>query len=418
MIKKKILIHSIAFSPDGVSTAYLYNDIALAFQKAGYEVSVLTTTPHYNVVSEELLKQPIKKKYLGLFYVSDFHGIKVIHIPQKKFKSTFLRIIGFIYWHLLGILIGGTIKGIDVIISPSPPLTIGLINLIIGKIKGAKVVYNVQEIYPDFLIEQGGLKSKSIINLLKWLERFIYNKSDAITTIDQVFYDTIIDRFDNKEKLHIIPNFVDANLYAPLKGNEVQLGKDFSHGNASLKLMYAGNIGHAQDWEPLIEVAKRLKGQEIDFYIIGEGIMKDYLITKKQTLKLDRVHILPYQPRDKMPELLAFSDLQFIFMSKEMEGHGFPSKVYTIMSCKRPLIVCSGKNTSIINFLEPIGCAKLITDSIFEDKVNSIVNFISQVKKEELHIMGENGYEVIHSRYTKEKVTKQYIDLVEKLIIS
>lgn len=56
-MSKKILIHSIVFSPDGVSTAYLYNDIALKFKEEGFDVSVITTTPHYNVVKSELQKQ-------------------------------------------------------------------------------------------------------------------------------------------------------------------------------------------------------------------------------------------------------------------------------------------------------------------------------------------------------------------------
>ena len=59
MKKKKILIHSLIFSPDGVSTAYLYNDIALRFQKEGYDVVVLSTTPHYNLVEEQVNKQPL-----------------------------------------------------------------------------------------------------------------------------------------------------------------------------------------------------------------------------------------------------------------------------------------------------------------------------------------------------------------------
>ena len=59
MKKKKILIHSLIFSPDGVSTAYLYNDIALRFQKEGYDVVVLSTTPHYNLVEEQVKKQPL-----------------------------------------------------------------------------------------------------------------------------------------------------------------------------------------------------------------------------------------------------------------------------------------------------------------------------------------------------------------------
>ncbi|WP_312135007.1 glycosyltransferase family 4 protein [Sphingobacterium sp.] len=418
MSKKRILIHGIAFSPDGVSTAYLYNDIALSFQRSGYEVTVLTTTPHYNVVKEELLKQPLRRKGFGLYYVSDFKGIKVYHIPQKKFKSTFLRILGFMYWHLFAIILGLALKRFDAILSPSPPLTIGFINLIIGKLKRSKVVYNVQEIYPDFLIEQGGLTSKPIIKILKWLERFIYNHSDAVTTIDQVFYDTIIDRFSNKGKLKIIPNFVDSELYRPLGHSNINLDESLFKNCSSLKLMYAGNIGHAQDWEPLIESANILKEHNVDFYVIGEGVMKDYIVNRKAELGLERVHVLPYQNRETMPQLLAFSDIQFIFMSKEMEGHGFPSKVYTIMSCNKPLIVCSGENTPITNFLQPIGCAEVITSNILEQKVDQIVQFISTATQTKLKDMGEKGYQIIQAKYTKDKVTKQYVQLIDQLIAS
>ena len=83
-MSKKILIHSLIFSPDGVSTAYLYNDIALKFQSSGYEVVVLTTTPHYNIVKSQLIKQPLKWKIWGICKISYFHGIKVIHVPQKN----------------------------------------------------------------------------------------------------------------------------------------------------------------------------------------------------------------------------------------------------------------------------------------------------------------------------------------------
>ena len=177
MITKKILIHSIVFSPDGVSTAYLYNDIALGFKNAGYEVVVLTTTPHYNLIETVLQKQPLNRKLFGLFFVSDFNGIRVIHIPSKKYKSTILRIFTFIYWHFFSLLIGLTFKKLDIILSPSPPLTIGFVSILIAKIKKAKFIYNVQEIYPDLLIKNGTIKSNIVIKLLKWLERYIYNNA-------------------------------------------------------------------------------------------------------------------------------------------------------------------------------------------------------------------------------------------------
>ena len=83
---KRVLIHSIVFSPDGVSTAYLYNDIALGLVDNGFDVVVLTTTPHYNIIKSELENHPISKKLCGLYYLSNFHGIRVYHIPLKSIK--------------------------------------------------------------------------------------------------------------------------------------------------------------------------------------------------------------------------------------------------------------------------------------------------------------------------------------------
>lgn len=409
---QKILIHSLIFSPDSVSTAYLYKDIALAFYNKGYEVKVLTTTPHYNVVQEELRKQPLKKVACGLYYKSNIRGIQVIHIPQKKFKSTILRMVGFVHWHLLSLVLGLREKNISVILSPSPPLTIGFINLIIGKIKRAKVIYNVQEIYPDFLIEQTRLKFAPIISVLRGLEHLIYNKSTAITTIDQLFYSRIVGRMDEPAKLHIIPNFVDTELYHPLQKENIILDdKEFLRKD-TLKLMYAGNIGYAQDWDPLLMVADLLRNEPIEFYIIGEGVRKEYVVSQVIQHDLENVHVLPYQPREKMPHLIAFSDLQFIFMSKEMEDLGFPSKIYTIMACGKPMIICSGENTPIVNFLKRNSCAKIITLSNPLEKVNAIVSFLKNCSRENLAAMGMCGLDAINSHYSKEIVTESYVSLI------
>lgn len=411
MKKKKILIHSLIFSPDGVSTAYLYNDIALRFQKEGYEVVVLTTTPHYNIVEEQVKKQPLTWKIWGICKESNFHDIKVYHVPQKKFKSTLLRLIGFVYWHIVSFFVGLSIKNVDVILSPSPPLTIGRLNQWIAILKGCKVIYNVQEIYPDILGKDKGL----VFNVLSRMEHKVYNGSNAVTTIDRVFYDTIVNRFVDKSKLHIIPNFVDTELYRSGVSTE-ELDENLFPKTDSIKLLYAGNIGFAQDWEPLIKLAEKTSDMNVEYFVIGEGVMKQYVEDKKTELNLEKLHVLPYQPRHLMPAILAYSDLQFIFMTPEMEGMGFPSKVYTIMACGRPLMVCSGKNTPIVNFLDPIGCAKLMTTHDLEEKTDQMAAWLSTMTREQLREMGLRGEKVILEGYTKEIVTKQYVDLVDSLI--
>lgn len=412
----KVLIHSLVFSPDGVSTAYLYNDIAFKLKEEGYEVVVLTTSPHYNVVKSELEKQPLKRKLFGLYYVSNYKGIPVKHVPQKKFKNSLLRMIGFVFWHIMSFFLSLFERKIDIILSPSPPLTIGFINIVLGRLKKAKVVYNVQEIYPDLLIEGGSLKNKPIISLLKWLERFVYDKSDAVTTIDSVFYDTIIKRFNDKSKLHIIPNFVDTSLYKPLTFDKKRINKDYFPETDALKIMYAGNIGHAQDWKPLIQAAISLRDENIEFFVIGEGVMKDYLEKEKTTHDLKKVHLIPYQSRNLMPWLIAYSDIQFIFMSPHVEGHGFPSKVYTIMACGKPMLICSGKNTPIVEFLKDKQCAFLIEEKNLEEKNKQIVKILKSVDRNSLSEMGKRGLAEVELNYSTEVVTEKYVDLIKSLI--
>lgn len=409
-MKKKVLIHSIVFNPDGVSTAYLYGDIALALKQRGFEVVVLTTTPHYNRVAAQIEAQPLKWKIWGLLKESRFHGIKVLHVPQKKFKSTALRLLGFVYWHIVSFFTALCVRNVDVIVSPSPPLTIGLLNLGIGKLKNAKVIYNVQEVYPDIL----GKDSGPVYNILSKMERMVYNHSSAVTTIDRIFYNTIAGRFRNPEKLRIIPNFVDDEIYRPLDST-AHLDPNLFIANDHLKLLYAGNIGMAQDWDTLTELAKLTREMPIDYYVIGEGMKREHLKEEIERHSLSNIRLLPYQPRELMPEIIAFSDLQFIFMEPTIAAQGFPSKVYTIMACAKPLLICSPENTPIVNFLAPLNCAKLITATDSKVKAEMIFEWIKNIDKEKLAEMGCNGLKEIKDRYSKSIVTRQYCELVENL---
>ncbi len=418
----KVIIHSIAFSPDGVSTAYLYNDIALELKSKDYDVVVVTTTPHFNVLESEMLNQPLSKHFAGLYYTSSFKGITVFHIPQKKFKSTLLRLIGFVWWHILSFFIVFLQTKVKVIISPSPPLTIAIVNILVAKLKSAKTIYNVQEIYPDLLIEEGGLKSTFIISVLKKMECFVYQYTDAVCTIDEIFYNTILNRFSKPDKLSIIPNFVDTELYFPV------LEPIYSHftsdlhdyldemPNDVLKVVYAGNIGHAQDWDMLLKVAEASQHFKIVFLIIGEGVAKNDLCNSIKVKGLKNVHLFSYQKRESMPHLLAISDLQFIFMSPHVESHGFPSKVYTVMACAKPLIISSGENTPIVNFLSKTKCALIASDLKSKSRVNKIVEFLETIDSHKLRAMGEDGYSMIIANYSKSIITKRYEALIRSLI--
>jgi len=410
--KKRILIYSLVFSPDGVSTAYLYNDLALGFQKREYEVCVLTTTPHFNLIEGALKKQPFQKRFLGLFYQSDFNGIKVYHIPLKKHKSTLIRMLTFIYWHKMSFFVGLFLKRPDVILTPSPPLTSGLIAILLAKLKGAKTIYNVQEIYPDLLINLGHLKNTFLINFLKRLERFVYNSSTAVTTIDKQFYNIIKPRIKQEKSLHIIPNFVDTDLY--VRESSTKLPAEFLSEPGFTNMLYAGNIGLAQEWDLVLNLAKEIRDESITIWIIGEGVKKEYLKSQIEKYQLSNIKLLPYQDRKYMPVINLFADFHFIAMDKSMENEGFPSKVYSIMASGRPMVIVSSENTPITSFLNETDTSLLVTDHSLSGFKNAVLKLaLDKILRNSL---GLNGRKIIEKRYTKQIVINQYIVLVESLL--
>ena len=198
----------------------------------------------------------------------------------------------------------------------------------VARLKGCKVVYNVQEIYPDILKLKGGVALK----VLRWMERKVYMGSDAVTTIDKVFYDTIVGRFEKPSRLHIIPNFVDTELYHEIPGSRFKVqgsrliqdtNTNLSNDTNTIKLLYAGNIGHAQSWEPLIELADRMRGLDVEYFVIGEGAKREYVAAEKERRGLEKhwgepfveerwqrlvsrvcFHKLTYMP-DKVPAKVA-----------------------------------------------------------------------------------------------------------------
>lgn len=140
---------------------------------------------------------------------------------------------------------------------------------------------------------------------------------------------------------------------------------------------------------------------------------KEYLINEVQRQELSNIKILDYSDRELMPIINSFADIHFISISKEMEQEGFPSKVYTIMACAKPMIVITGKFTPLYNFLSKLDCSVLITDNRNENFINAILDLANNKSKQIQ--LGDNGYKIIQENYTKEKVVAKYFQLLESL---
>lgn len=401
-MKKRVLIHTLIFPPDQVSTSYLYGDIAQKIINSGFDVVVLTTYPHYNF--DKNFKEDSK---WGFFWrKTDFFGATVYHFPQKKSNSGFVRGGYLLLFHLAFLFKAMTIKKFHFILTPSPPITSGLLSGIIAKLRGAKAIYNVQEVYPDVLIKQGSIKNKSIIKFLQFIEKHTYRFSDKVVTIDELFSSKIEGRLP-KEKLICIPNFIDTELYKPFAGN---FPEELIFDNKFL-IGYVGNLGKVQDWDCILKVIEILqKDSSKHFLIIGGG--SEYEKLKSKEAVYNNLTVWPYQSREKIPKINYRINLHLIAMTEASDYDGLPSKVFAILSTGRPILASTNEDSPLSGILKRSknGVVVGLGDAL---EMSEKIRLISEGKL--LFGSNELGREFVINEFSKEVVTSKYVNLIREL---
>ena len=181
----RVLMLSLLYPPDNVSTAHLMGDICEDLQAQGHSVTIITTTPHYNLDVEAERAQPLTPYWGRLVQVSTYRGMRVFHtwMPRKG-PSSVARVAAWALFHSLSLVVGVVAVGrIDVLITPSPPLTMGLAAWLLGGLKRAPFIYSVLELHPDIAISLGLVRRPLFIRLLYGLERFVYARAARLTVI-------------------------------------------------------------------------------------------------------------------------------------------------------------------------------------------------------------------------------------------
>jgi colanic acid biosynthesis glycosyl transferase WcaI len=409
----RILLHSLIFSPDCVSTAYLLADLVNELQQLGHDVTVLTTTPHYNVVESEMFRQPLSKASFGIHY-SKFGKMPVWHVPMRgRTASPVVRCLSYLGFHVNSLFWACRRKrAFDIIIAPSPPLSIGVVAWLIGKWHRAACIYVVQELYPDFAIHGGLIRSSAVTRILKQLERFVYKKCDAVVTNADRFTRIVASRCISGQKVVTIPNFVDAEFYRPVSRDN-SFARE--HGLISpFVVMYAGNIGIAQDWDPILHAANRLRDQPIKFVIIGDGTRRDWLVRTIAQRELKNILVLDYQPRDKMPEINASCDAATITMAPEAGRDVFSSKIYTTLACGKPSIVTTERESELAWIIRESKCGSVVPvgdDDAYADAVLEAFR-----RRDALVDEGLRGRSFVEERYSKKAIGLQYDSLIRSLV--
>lgn len=409
-----VLVLSLVFPPDAVSTAQIMGDLAEDLQRQGHSVSVVTTTPHYNHDADAEARQPLHPWWGGLVQRSTFRGMPVYHtLMPAKAASVPRRLLAWGLFHLLSVAVGVlALRRVDVILAPSPPLTIGVAAWLLGAWHGAPYVYNVQELYPDIAINLGALKNPTAIRAAFALERFVYRHAGRVTVIANRMRRRLLEKGVPEDRIAVVPNFVDTEELAAVpapNGFTREQGLD-----GRFVVCYAGNLGPAQGLDSLLEAAKTLvDAPEIAFVLVGGGTLWDHLAARIQAEGLTNVHLVAHQPYARVPEIYGASDLSIVPQAATIGSDAVPSKVYRIMSCGGAVLAATDDGSDLAELVRSAGCGFVVP----QDSPAAIAAAVRHAasRRSELASMGEAGRRYVAAHYDRPVVTGQYGKLIGQL---
>ncbi|MBN3872701.1 glycosyltransferase family 4 protein [Nostoc sp. JL33] len=329
-----ILIYSYNYHPEPIGIAPLMTELAEGLVKRGHQVRVITGMPNYP-------QRQIYDGYRGKLYVNEQkNGVTIqrsyLRIQSKpNLVDRLLLELSFVFTSLPQAFKG---RRPDVILLTIPPLLGTLPATMFGWLYNCPVVLNVQDILPDAAVRIGLLKNKWMIQTLAALEKFAYRTAHTISVIADGFRENLVNKGVPANKIVCIPNWVNLNFIRPLP-KEKNSWKSSHQLDGKFVVLYSGNIALTQGLETVIEAAVCLRHiKDIVFVIVGESIALQRLHEYCLLNGADNVLLLPLQPREKLPEMLAASDVGLIVQKRNVISFNMPSKIPLLLASGRPIV--------------------------------------------------------------------------------
>jgi glycosyltransferase involved in cell wall biosynthesis len=394
----KILFVSQYFYPE----TFRGNDIVFDFVKKGHEVKVITGKPNYP---------------LGTFYHGyKFWGVKkeiingadIIRIPTfSRGKGSAIRLIfNYLSFFLFSYPYSRfkTDKDFDIIfVQQLSPVTMAMPAIwALKRNRKAKLYLWVLDLWPESVSATTGITNKFIINLLDKLVKYIYSKSDFILISSKSFEKSIKQRSINKE-ISYFPNWAES-IY-----EDKELKKDLVLPNLpnGFNIMFAGNIGEAQDFETILSAAIQTKAENINWILVGDGRKLDWVKYQVKFHNLHNVVILGRYPIETMPYFFSEANVMLLTLKNSLISDlTVPAKLqaYTA-SGKIILAAINGEANTIIN-KKNIGIACESGDINSLSK-NAII--LKKLSEEQRILMEKNSRNLYYTNYSK----KVLLDILE-----
>jgi colanic acid biosynthesis glycosyl transferase WcaI len=403
----KLVVVAPHFEPDLAPTGEVISRIVRELARRGHSIDVITALPWYRTHRVE----PGYEGRLWRYEDTPWGRITRIHPFPTADKSKIMRRAAA-FAAFSAVAAGMCVKGgaADGVLALSPPMTLGVTGRVVATARNAPFVLTVHDVFPDVAVELGVLKNRAVIAAARALERWCYSAADAVTVLSEDMKANIMTKARRPEIVRVIPNFVDTGWIQPGE-RENAYRREFGLENKTV-VMYAGNVGFSQSLDLVIEAAGALSYEEdLIFVINGTGSARAQLVRKARGLS--NIRFVDMQPVERLPELLAASDIQIIPLKRGLARSSVPSKLYTILAAGRPLLASVDEGSEIPRVLEQSGAGVAVPPDDAEAFTKALRGLLDA--PDVGRRMGAAGRAWVEQWASPEAVARAYEELFETL---
>lgn len=332
-------------------------------------------------------------------------------------KNAIIRAIRYVLAGIIQLYYGLKAKNVDCIFLASTPPIQGVIGALLKRWKKRPFIYNLQDIFPDSLVGTGLTKKGSLFwRIGRSIENFTYRNADKIIVISEEFKQNILEKGVPEEKIEVVYNWIDPQEVFPTNRSSNPLYQTLQIDPSRFSVVYAGNMGNAQNIEVILEAAEKLvREKDVQFLLFGTGGMKDKYEKLAQSKNLSNVYFFPLQPIEMVSYVYGLGDLCVVSCKPGMGGSAMPSKLLSILSAGQA-VLSSFDQGELTNTLERYNCGICTKVGDSDSLADAILR--AKINPEKCIEMGENGRNLILKFFTREQCTQKYIEIIKQFEIN
>jgi colanic acid biosynthesis glycosyl transferase WcaI len=397
----RIAIHTQYYPPEMGAPQARLSELAKYFATRGHEVHVLTAMPNYP-------QGKIFPGYGGLLCREGQDGISVIRtwIYPTKSPNLIKRLMSYLSFTISSFW-GGifALPRVDFLVTETPPLFLGITGWLLSKIKRARWVMNVSDLWPDSAKYVGMMSDQSLAyRALEGLANFLYRMAWLVTGQSREIVNEIQLRVPSLQ-VHHLSNGADTESFSPHKKTEEIRQRYLKNGETGF--VYAGLHGLFQGLEQVLVAAGRLRERPLRFVLVGDGPEKERLVRKAQELDLPNVDFYPPIPHQEMPGVLASFDVAIIPLKSSIRG-AVPSKIYEAMASGIPiLLMANGEAGEIVRQTGAGVTAK-------PGRIDELIHLVNELAfhGERRKAMGKAGRLAAEIHYDRCKIAEKFEEVL------